>query len=261
MLVKSGAKLCDGESVKSAIALQSTWSSATKVTVVAAYRKYATMNNIEWNPPKYRATHKLPFIPLESEIDQLIAYCGKKTSTILQLLKETAMRIGEALSLQWTDIDFESRIVLLNNPEKHSNARQFKISEKLCAMLMQLKKDNKYVFGTGSGQSVICNFNHQKRAAAIALGNPRLAQIHYHSLRHWRATIEYHKTKDILHVMRLLGHKSINNTLIYIQMINFESDEYSSAIAHTIVEAQKLVESGFEFVVDFNGEKLFRKRK
>ena len=132
MLVRLGARLCDGESVKSTIALQSTWSSSTKVAVVSAYRKYATMNNIQWNAPKYQAIHKLPFIPTEAEIDQLIAYCGKKTSTILQLLKETGMRIGEALSLNWTDINFESRILLLNNPEKHSNARQFKLSEKCC---------------------------------------------------------------------------------------------------------------------------------
>lgn len=78
MLVRLGARLYDRESVKSAIALQSTWSSATKVAVISAYRKYATLNNLQWNPPKYQATHKLPFVPLESEIDQLIAYCGKK---------------------------------------------------------------------------------------------------------------------------------------------------------------------------------------
>jgi site-specific recombinase XerD len=27
--------------------------------------------------------------------------------------------------------------------------------------------------------------------------------------------MEYHRAKDILHVMQLLGHKSIKNTLIY----------------------------------------------
>jgi hypothetical protein len=35
---------------------------------------------------------KFPFIPKEEEIDALIAGSGKKTSTFLQLLKETAMR-------------------------------------------------------------------------------------------------------------------------------------------------------------------------
>lgn len=86
-------------------------------------------------------THLIPKgIPLESEIDALIAYCGKKTSTILQLLKETGMRIGEALDLEWIDVTFESRTILLNKPEKHSNARSFKISEKLCSMLLNISK-------------------------------------------------------------------------------------------------------------------------
>jgi len=37
-------------------------------------------------------------------------------------------------------------------------------------------------------------------------------QIHFHTFRHWKATMEYHKTKAILHVMKVLGHKNINNT-------------------------------------------------
>ena len=62
--------------------------------------------------------------------------------------------------------------------------------------------------------------------------------------------------------MRLLGHKSINNTLIYTHLVDFEqSDEYASAIATTIQEAQKLIESGFEYVTEIDSIKLFRKRK
>jgi len=73
--------------------------------------------------------------------------------------------------------------------------------------------------------------------------------------------MEYHKTKDILHVMNMLGHKSIQNTLIYTQLLNFENEEYHSATAKTIEEAKQLIESGFEYVTDLEGVKLFRKRK
>ena len=45
------------------------------------------------------------------------------------------------------------------------------------------------------------------------MGNPRLQQIHFHTLRHWKGTMEYCKTKDILHDMQVLGHKRIENTL------------------------------------------------
>jgi len=103
---------------------------------------------------------------------------------------------------------------------------------------------------------------YQRTKIAHKLKNDRIHKIHFHTLRHWKATMEYHKTKNILHVMKLLGHKSIQNTLIYTQLINFdEDDNFHSATAKTIQEAQKLVEAGFEFVCAFDDVKLFRKRK
>jgi hypothetical protein len=117
------------------------------------------------------------------------------------------------------------------------------------------------IFGKKSKHSVICNFSRQRKFAAIKLSNPRLLKIHFHTFRHWKATMEYQRTKDILYVMRMLGHKSIQNTLVYTQMVQFKKEEYASAIASTIEDAQKLVESGFEYVTEIDGVKLFRKRK
>jgi len=73
--------------------------------------------------------------------------------------------------------------------------------------------------------------------------------------------MEYQRTKDILYVMRMLGHKSIQNTLVYTQMVQFKKEEYASATANTIGDAQKLVEAGFEYVTEIDDVKLFRKRK
>ena len=61
--------------------------------------------------------------------------------------------------------------------------------------------------------------------------------------------------------MKMLGHKSIQNTLLYTQLVNFENDDYYSATAKTVEEAQKLVEAGLEYVCNFEEIKLFRKRK
>ena len=38
--------------------------------------------------------------------------------------------------------------------------------------------------------------------------NQSINQITFNIFIHWKATMEYHKTKDILYVMRLLGHKT-----------------------------------------------------
>jgi len=44
-------------------------------------------------------------------------------------------------------------------------------------------------------------------------------------------------------------------------MVQFKKEEYASATVNTIEDAQKLVESGFEYVTEIDGVKLFRKRK
>ena len=61
--------------------------------------------------------------------------------------------------------------------------------------------------------------------------------------------------------MKLLGHRNIQNTLLYTQLINFESDEFHSATAKTVQDAQKLIEAGFEYVCEFDEIRVFRKRK
>jgi hypothetical protein len=73
--------------------------------------------------------------------------------------------------------------------------------------------------------------------------------------------MEYHKTRDILHVMSLLGHRNIESTLVYTHLISFESDGFHSAVADTVEEARKLLEQGFEYVCPKDDIMLFRKRK
>lgn len=200
-------------------------------------------------------------IPTENEVDQLIAGCGNKTATLFQLLKETGMRVGEAWKLHWTEIDFVSSTIRVT-PEKGSNPRIFKISDKLMGMLkaLQEKSRSNRVFQK-SLKSQARLFHKQRRKTARKLQNPRIVRISFHTFRHFKATMEYHKTKDILHVMKVLGHKNINNTLIYTQLVGFKDDEYTAKVAHSEKEVCQLVEAGFEYVCDHDGNKIFKKRK
>jgi hypothetical protein len=61
--------------------------------------------------------------------------------------------------------------------------------------------------------------------------------------------------------MKLLSHKDIKTTLIYTQLIQFESDKFHSATAKTIEEVEQLVEAGFEYVCTYNDVLLIRKHK
>jgi hypothetical protein len=49
--------------------------------------------------------------------------------------------------------------------------------------------------------------------------------------------------------------------MLYTQLISFKNENFTATVAHSEEEACKLVEAGFEHVCDFNGNKIFRKRK
>ena len=260
-LAKEGADLLDPESVKRAIAAHDNWSEGYKLTMVNAYDKFAEMLGLRWDPPRYQRVREFPFIPLEKEVDALIAGCGRKVAASLQTMKETAMRIGEVWQLRWTDVDEEKRTVKCR-PEKHGDPRMFKVSAKLIAMLNALPKTSERVFRGTSLNGHRWNFTKQKRRLARKLQNPRINQVTFHTFRHWKATMEYHRTKDILHVKRMLGHRKIESTLIYTQLVDFEcDDDFTCRTARTLEEASQLIEAGFDYVTDIDDAKLFRKRK
>ncbi|MGQ9744331.1 MAG: tyrosine-type recombinase/integrase, partial [Candidatus Bathycorpusculaceae bacterium] len=259
-LVRLGANLCDPESIKEAIA-KNNCSEARKELMVEAYSSFLQFFGGKWDPPRYRRVEKLPFIPTEREIDDFIAGCShtKRLAAYLQLLKETGIRSGEASKLRWTDIDFENGILRVT-PEKGSNPRILKISSRLIAMLNTLPKDVVTIFPNVTVMRK--SFVRQRGRLAKKLQNPRLIQITFHTFRHWKATMEYAKTKDILHVMKVLGHKNIKNTLIYTQLVDFKSDDFICKATTTSEEAKRFIEAGFEYVCTAtDGVMLFRKRK
>jgi len=277
LLMKRGTNLLDPVSVFKAIdhakrynhatgeLIEKEWEDGTKANAAQAYMTFCAIVGIqiseEINFNKWERKQKLPWIPLETEIDQLISASSKKIAAFLQLLKEVWCRSGEAWRLEWTDVDSERNIITINAPEKKGNARQFKVSSKLIAMLNALPKTHNRVFGETLLTQLRKNFIEQRARASFKLQNPRLKRITFHTLRHWGATMEYHKTKDILHVQERLGHRDISSTLIYTHLVNFEGDEYHTATSKSLKEDEELLKAGFDYVTERDNIKIYRKRK
>jgi integrase len=252
----------DPEDVKAQLA-NSNQAISTKKNIASIYNQYLTYNGKTWNRPHWKQQAPPPFIPTEEELDTLINAGRPKTACLLQSLKETGARIGEMLLVKWTDIDTQRRTISIT-PEKGSNPRILPISPKLIDMLNQIPHNNEHVFPTIQHSKRVTFTNLRKRTAK-KLGNPRLLKIHFHTFRHWKGTMEYHKTKDIIHVQHVLGQKDIENTMIYINLdqalFNTQSDEWTCKATNDLNEAKQLIETGFEYVCDMNGYSLYRKRK
>ena len=259
------SNLEDPESVKTALATMDICEN-TKVLHCYAYDSFLKFLGKTWTKPKYHFQQPLPeFLPTEQEIDQLIAGATKRISVLLTLIKETGMRISECLSLHWIALDSENNVMTLTKAKKNSFPRLFSVSSTCLSKLGSLPRKNDKVFGNMSRRNATTALIISRKRVSAKTANPRIAKIHYHLIRHWFGTTLYHKTHDMDYVRRQLGHKSILNTQIYVNMEQAlylsSSNDYHVKVASTVEEAVKLVEVGFDFVTDMHGEKIFRKRK
>ena len=260
-LVKLGADLRNPESVETVLATEN-FPTPTKYCIIKTYTVFCKAFKIEWDKIKVHYEAKQPFDPLEEEIDQLIAACGKITSAFLQTLKDTGARVGEIKRLQWTDINDKNGTIAINHPEKGSRTRTVKVTAKTINVLKNLpKKYGNYIF-TPNCISAKVGFIAARKRLAERMQNPRLLQIHFHTLRHWRASREYEREGDIYAVKDLLGHKSIVNTDRY-QHGSYANKEYVTNRPKTSQEEDELIIAGFEYVRFDNRDNLpiYRKRK
>jgi integrase len=169
---------------------------------------------ISWERPRSRRVETLPFLPTEEEINQLIGGLGPKLACYMLLVKDTYARACEVFNLKWTDLDPNTSTVNIV-PEKGSKPRRIKLKPQTVAALLARPKKEQYIFHTDQStdfDETYRNFfrNYAKQRARISerLGNPRIRRISAKTLRHYGATREYARTKDLLYVKERLSTPS-----------------------------------------------------
>jgi integrase/recombinase XerD len=151
---------------------------------------------------------------------------------LIQLLFETGLRIGEALSLFMEDFIFDHknghRIRLTDRGELENGAklktgeRELHVSQGLMDLyddylynvIDDLEIDTNFVFVKLRGNRIGQPMNDRDvRALFKVLCKKTGMHIHPHLLRHTHATIYYRQTKDIKQVQERLGHANIQTTM------------------------------------------------
>jgi len=258
------ADLNKPEEVKQYIASMQT-SSSHKKNLCFAYNLYCQYHKIEWQKPFYRQQPKAIRISTKEQIEILCASAGRILSVKLTLSKETGLRPVELCNLKVKDVDLEQRTIYPTTA-KHGAPRRLKISNSLQATLQNhintnsLNPNDKLFNGNADfyGQ----HYRMMRNRLAKKLNKPELKTIRLYDFRHYFASTLYAKTRDILLVKQQMGHKKIETTLIYTQLLQFEQDDnYTCKVANNIKDATDLIENGFEYITEMNGLKLFRKRK
>lgn len=239
-----------------------------KYNLRKTYRCFLNLHGIKAVLPKYKVKRSLPYVPPEKFLDQLIICAlSDQMSILLQTLKETGARPGEALRLEWVDIDIANKAVNISHPEKGCNSRILPISENLVKSLLSLPHvRGNLIFDYKNKRACAQSFRRMRKRAAAKLGNPELLKVDFYTFRYWRATEEYDRShKDFEAVMYLLGHNSLRYVLLYKQLSKARrcgsGDKYIVREARTKRAAKDLMEDGFEYVMDKGGSSLFRKLK
>jgi integrase len=164
------------------------------------------------------------------------------------------------------ELDFQSNTIAINAPEKGSNTGIYNVTSELLARIQTLPRSTERIFGKASVDSITNALISARRKLAFSFCNPRLIQIHFHTLRHWKLTAYAHVVKDPFLVQMFARHKDMKSTLRYIHYAEIvyqrrDKNEWTVRAAKTVEEASELVSVGFEYVTEVEGFKLFKKRK
>ena len=166
---------------------------------------------------------------------KLISYllekrCSKQMSHIWNIGLNLALRISDLLSVKFTDIQ-NDRLIIFES--KTGKLAEIKLNQKALAFIHEVRvthPNHVYLFQSYRNQqsksSITRPLSRRAVTRAFALVGEELnLKLGTHSMRKTRGYHLYHKTQDIVRVMKMLRHSSEATTLRYIGITQEEIDK------------------------------------
>lgn len=141
---------------------------------------------------------------------KLLKMCeGHHLHTFLIFLLDTGCRRGEALSLEWRCVDFQSSVIRIEAQNSKTNrARCVPLSTRLRRELLEVQNSTAIRVFPHSAPHLHTKFT----AICKALG---IANLRFHDLRHTYATRLAQAGLPLHELARLLGHTNVTTTFRY----------------------------------------------
>lgn len=175
----------------------------------------------------------LPYVPTVDEVKLFINTLPTlKQKTMVALMYSAGLRVGEVCNLKYSDIKRSSMRIHVAQAKNRSD-RYAILSQKSLDMLTEYwyayKKPTDWLFPAKQDSSKPCKtgvlgrqvLEHREKLSL----NPKL---NCHSFRHAFGTHLYEAGTDLLTIKELLGHKSLNSTVIYVHLASFSSRNIKS---------------------------------
>ena len=157
---------------------------------------------------------------------------------MLTLLLRTGMRLGEALALNWADINFEKRIATVSKSwdykhkkmgqTKTGKTRKVDLTPYSVEVLKKLREetgdfDAEPIFVTNEGQRW-SDYTVRKQHKQVRLRE----DVGVHDLRHSYASVRVAKGHNIVDVSKQLGHAKLSTTVD--KYIHWQEGEYKHQV-------------------------------
>jgi integrase/recombinase XerD len=209
----------------------------TKSMMVFAVKqafKYLYVNDLILANPcqdisyKTRKTGIIRAILTKDEMERLLesVECDNQVDlrdrAIYELMYSTGLRIGEVLKLRIRDMDLDNRMVLIRRGKGGRDRMEpvNEVSKKFLELHIAGIKNEKddLLFKGVIGRLTSSTMNVRFKKVAIKAGIVR-QHLSIHSIRHTVATHLLENGADLRYVQELLGHESIETTVIYTHMM------------------------------------------
>lgn len=182
-----------------------------------------------WDPyqlPFRKFNSYLPFVPSRQEMQTFLSTISDlKFKALLCLMFSAGLRIGEVRHLKCCDIEHSNGRILIR-ASKNRSSRYAQLSEQAWKLLLQYwydlpsdKRPKDWLFPQKRNPEK--PIDHQRVPDFIRSHEKELGWEHRftcHTFRHAFATYHYEDGTDLLTLKALLGHRSLNSTVIYVHL-------------------------------------------
>jgi integrase len=153
----------------------------------------------------------------------------------------TGCRLGEAMSVQWKNVDRENRVWRIPAANsKSGKLRSVPLSDSALDVLEEIGTEGKYAFvftnlETGTRYVHITHTWHRLRAKA------GLPWLRYHDLRHSFASMLVNAGRSLYEVQQVLGHADSRVTQRYAHLSSKTLQDAANSASLKIMEAMQKV--------------------
>lgn len=175
----------------------------------------------------------LPFVPShEDAVEFISSISNLKQKAMISLMYSSGLRVGEVCSLKYSDIERKNMRIHIRHSKNRSD-RYAILSKNALDILTEywfaFGKPTDWLFPSQRNKEKPCptyNIMRWMEQHETELGWEH--RLTCHSFRHAFGTHLYENGTDLLTIKHLMGHKSLNSTLIYIHLASYNTRNISS---------------------------------